>query len=370
VEKSKVYFTNLRARPGNNLLDKLENLVLKAGIDNIDYKGKFTALKIHFGEAGNLSYIRPNYVACIVRLIKKLGGIPFLTDANTLYHGKRANAIDHLNTAMENGFHRIAVGCDVIIADGLKGTEYREITINKKHCRAPKIGAAIADSDIIVSLTHFKGHELTGFGGTLKNLGMGSGSRAGKMEMHSTSKPRIEIKNCTSCGYCIKNCSQGAIKFDRNKKAKIDYQKCIGCGQCVAVCQYSAAVAGSDASGAIVQEKIAEYAYAVLRGKPNFHISFLMNVSPYCDCWNYNDMAIVPDIGMAASFDPVALDKACVDLVNKASMNKQSILEERNYQVGEDKFHYVHPDTDWKVGLRYAEELGLGKQNYDLIIVS
>lgn len=369
MKKSKVYFTNLRVKPRNNLLDKLQNLVLRAGIKNIDFNEKFVALKIHFGEAGNLAYIRPNYVARIVQLIKECGGFPFLTDANTLYHGKRANAVDHLNTAMENGFNRIAVSCDVIIADGLKGTEYREIKIDKKHCRAPKIGSAITDSDIIISLTHFKGHELTGFGGTLKNLGMGSGSRAGKMEMHSTSKPRIKMENCVSCGYCIKNCSQGAIHFNRNKKAEIDYQKCIGCGQCVAICQYSAAVAGSDASGAIVQEKIMEYAYAVLKDKPHFHISFIMNVSPFCDCWSYNDMAIVPDIGMAASFDPVALDKACVDLVNEATMTQKSVLEERNYRKGEDKFHYVHPDTDWKVGLRYAEELGLGSQNYNLVIV-
>lgn len=370
MEKSKVYFTDLRARPGNNLLDKLKILVTKAGMQNINFKEKFVALKIHFGEPGNMAYIRPKYVASIVRLIKKWGGLPFLTDANTLYHGKRANAVDHLNTAMENGFNRIAVGCDVIIADGLKGTEYREIVINKKHCQAPKIGSAIADSDIIISLTHFKGHEMTGFGGTLKNIGMGSGSRAGKMEMHSTSKPRIKVGNCISCGVCIKNCSQGAIHFNRSKKAEIDYQKCIGCGQCVAVCQYSAAVASSDASGAIVQEKMVEYAYAVLEGKSHFHISFIMNVSPYCDCWSYNDMAIVPDIGMAASFDPVALDRACVDLVNEASPLRKSILEERNYQKGEDKFYHIHPDTNWKVGLQYAEELGLGCQNYDLVRIS
>jgi uncharacterized protein len=369
MQKSSVYFTDLRTGPGNNLLDKLKKMALQAGIRDIDFKGQFTALKIHFGEAGNLAYIRPNYAACMVRLIKELGGFPFLTDANTLYLGKRANAIDHLNTAMENGFNRIAVGCDIIIADGLKGTEYREIPINKKHCQAPKIASAIANADIIVSLTHFKGHEMTGFGGALKNIGMGSGSRNGKMDMHSTSKPKIRVNNCVGCGDCIRNCSQNAIHFNKNKKAEIDYQKCIGCGQCVAVCQYSAAVVGSHASGAIVQEKMVEYAYAALKDKPHFHISFIMNVSPLCDCVSYNDMAITPDIGMAASFDPVALDKACVDLVNNASMVKQSVLDERDFHEGEDKFTHVHVDTDWKVGLKYAEELGLGTQNYQLIVV-
>ena len=370
MDKAKVYFTDLRANSGKNLLDKLKKLVLKAGIKEIDFKDKFTALKIHFGEPGNLSYIRPNYVACIVKLIKELKGRPFLTDANTLYYGKRANAVDHLNTAMENGFNRIGVGCDVMIADGLKGTEYREIAIDQKHFQAPKIASAIADADIIISLTHFKGHEMTGFGGALKNLGMGSGSRAGKMEMHSNSQPKIVLGNCIGCGQCIKNCSQEAIHFNGNKKAEIDYQKCIGCGQCVAVCQYSAAVVGSDESAGMVQEKIVEYTQAVLKDKPHFHISFIMNVSPYCDCWGYNDMAIVPDIGMAASFDPVALDRACVDLVNKAPMVKGSILEEKHFHSGEDKFTHVHIDTDWKIGLNYAEKIGLGTQNYDLIVVN
>jgi len=369
MSNANVYFTGLRTKPDNNLLDKLRQLALEAGIERINFKEKFVALKIHFGEPGNLSYIRPNYAAHIVKLIRELGGKPFLTDANTLYHGKRANAIDHLNTAMENGFNRIAVGCDVMIADGLKGIEFREIPVNLKHCKAPKIAASIADADIIISLTHFKGHELTGFGGTLKNLGMGSGSRAGKMEMHANSKPKINLQNCVSCGQCIKNCSQLAIHFNRNGKAEIDYQTCIGCGQCTAVCQYSAAIIGSGDSGGNTQEKIAEYAFAVLKGKPHFHLSFIMNVSPLCDCWNYNDMAIVPDIGMAASFDPVALDRACVDLVNNAPMIKGSVLEERNFhpEHGEDKFSHVNIDSDWKIGLNYAEKIGLGFQKYQLI---
>ncbi len=369
MDKAQVYFSDLRTKPGKNLLDKLRKLALEAGIKEIDFKDKFTALKIHFGEPGNLSYLRPNYVACLVKLIKELKGKPFLTDANTLYSGKRSNAVDHLNSAMENGFNRISVGCDVIIADGLKGTEYRQIPIHQKHFSAPKIAAAIAEADIIVSLTHFKGHELTGFGGTLKNLGMGSGCRAGKMEMHSRSKPRIKPNNCTSCGQCIKNCSQEAIHFNKLKKAEIDEQRCIGCGQCVAVCQYGAAVAGSDEASGIVQERIVEYAYAVLKDKPHFHLSFILNVSPYCDCWNYNDQAIVPDLGMAASFDPVALDRACIDLVNKAPMLKGSVLEEKNFREGEDKFTSIHKDTDWRRGLDYAEKIGLGSQNYELIIV-
>ena len=370
MEKSKVFFTDLRTKPGSNLLDKLEKLIEKAGISEIDFKEKFTAIKIHFGEPGNLAFIRPNYAARVVSVIKNLEGIPFLTDANTLYTGKRSNAVDHLETAMGNGFNPMVVGCNVIIADGLKGTEFREVEINLKHCKNAKIGSAIADADIIISMNHFKGHEMTGFGGALKNLGMGSGSRGGKLEMHSASKPKIIEENCVSCGQCIKNCSQGAIIFNENGKAIIDYEKCIGCGQCVAMCRFDAAQVIWNESADSANEKIAEYAYAVIKNKQSFHINFIMDVSPDCDCFANNDIPIVPSIGIAASFDPVALDKACVDMVNSAPQIKGSILDDGKYKDGEDKFGHIHPNTDWKVGLQHGEKIGLGTQQYELIVIN
>lgn len=369
MEKSKVYFTNLKTKPGLNLLDKLEKLVKKAGIEDIDFKNKFVAIKIHFGEPGNLAYIRPNYAAKMVKIIKSLNGVPFLTDANTLYTGRRSNAVDHLEAAFENGFNPLTVGCQVIIADGLKGTDYREVEINCKHCKTAKIGTAIADADIIISMNHFKGHEMTGFGGALKNLGMGSGSRGGKLEMHSASQPKIEKDKCVSCGQCIKSCSQMAISFDSERKAELDYAKCIGCGQCVAVCQFGAAQVIWNESADTANEKIAEYTKAVIDDKQHFHISFIMNVSPNCDCWNSNDMAIVPDIGIAASFDPVALDKACVDLVNKAPVINGSVIDHEHYHEGEDKFNHIHVNTNWEAGLKHAEEIGIGTQNYELIVL-
>lgn len=375
MEKSKVYFTDLRTRPGLNLLDKVERLVRKAGINNIDFKDKFVAIKIHFGEPGNLAYIRPNYAAKIVTIIKELGGIPFLTDSNTLYSGRRANAVDHLQAAAENGFNPMTVGCHVIIADGLKGTDYRELEINMKHCKTAKIGTAIADADIIISMNHFKGHEMTGFGGALKNLGMGSGSRGGKLEMHSASKPKIVEDNCTACRQCVKNCSQEAIELNENKKAVIDYDKCVGCGQCVAVCQFEAAQVIWNESADTANEKIAEYTYAVIKDKPNFHINFIMNVSPNCDCWDSNDVPIVPDLGIMASFDPVALDRASIDMVNAAPIAKGSYLEEKVCECGqhthehEDKIKHIHPNTDWRTSLKYAEEIGIGTEEYELIVV-
>ncbi len=366
MKKSEVVFTNMRTKPGMGILDKLERVAKRAGIEKIDFKDKFVAIKIHLGEPGNLAYIKPNYAAVIVRMVKELGGLPFLTDSNTLYTGRRANAVDHLQAANENGFNVIATGCNVIIADGLKGTDYREIEINQKHCKTAKIGAAIADADIIISLNHFKGHEMTGFGGAIKNIGMGSGSRGGKLEMHSASKPLIKTKKCVSCGQCIKSCAQDAISFDENKKAVIDYDLCVGCGQCVAVCRYDAAIIKWDEAADTANEKIAEYTYAVINGKPAFHINFVMNVSPDCDCWATNDLPIVPDIGIAASFDPIALDKACVDLVNAAEPIRGSVLEDKHYEEG-DKFCHIHSNTDWQAGLKHGEEIGIGTMEYELI---
>ena len=392
---SEVFFTDLRTGPGNNLLVKLENLVSTAGIGKIGFRDKFVAIKIHFGEYGNMAYLRPNYAAVIVRMIQNLGGKPFLTDANTLYSGSRSDAVGHLHTAMVNGFNRIATGCDVIIADGLRGNDERIIDVQGKYCPSPRIAAAIAEADIIISLNHFKGHEQAGFGGAVKNLGMGSGSVAGKREMHSTAQPVIDIANCTGCGVCEKHCAHDAVHVV-DGKAAIDLEKCVGCGQCVAMCRRGGAVMGSTESCDILNFKIDEYAKAVLKGKPNFHISFIMNVSPECDCWGHNDAAIVPDLGIAASFDPVALDRACADLVNAAptlrtgnelSDKEAACCSDGHHSGGDccchggegkshpghggtsDKFNFLHPDTNWSTGLDYAEQIGLGSNDYTLIRV-
>ena len=401
MEKSKVYYTNLRCKPGLNLLKKLKNLVKAAGIEKIDFNGQYTAVKLHFGEPGNMAYIRPNYVATVVDLLNSLGAKTFLTDANTLYKGRRDNAVDHLRSAMVNGFNPIAVNANVIIADGLKGTNFAAIPVEgAKYCPAPKIGQAVAVADIIVSVSHFKGHEQAGFGGALKNLGMGCASIAGKLELHSSSQPKVNTDNCIGCKICEKNCNHGAISVGADRKAVIDYSKCVGCGQCVALCQYAAAVLAEWDTSEVLNCKIAEYTKAVLKDKPNFHISFIMNVSPECDCWGHNDVALVPDLGMMASFDPVALDQACADLVNKAPVIngwKPAVAAGAavaagsagsagsagySYAGGEcgcdchsaeaghsELFKHIHPDTDWESGLQYAQEIGLGSREYELVEV-
>ena len=366
MEKSKVYFTNLSTNPDLNLLDKLEKLIKKAGIESIDFKSKFAAIKIHFGEPGNLAYLRPNYAAKIASVIKSLGGLPFLTDANTLYSGRRSNALNHLESAYENGFNPFTLGCHIIIADGLKGTDYVEVPLDEEYCKSAKIGTAIMDADIIISMNHFKGHEMTGFGGAIKNVGMGSASRGGKLEIHSTSKPIIESRNCVGCQMCYKSCAHDAIRMI-GKKAVIDYDKCVGCGQCIASCMYDAAQNKWDSSEDTASMKIAEYTKAVIKDKPNFHINFIINVSPECDCWSSNDVAIVPDIGIMASFDPVAIDIASADLVNKAPAINTSAVKNCNHE--DDKFRSIHSNTDWRIQIDHGVKIGIGSSEYELIEV-
>ena len=373
MASSQVFFTNLRTTPTSNLLDKMERLVRRAGIAGIDFENRFAAIKIYFGEPGNMAYLRPQYAARMAGLLRSLGAKPFLTDANTLYSGRRANAVDHLQSAMENGYNPISAQCQVIIADGLKGIDYREIEIDGEYCKAPKIGAAVADADIVISMTHFKGHEQTGFGGTLKNLGMGCASVGGKLELHCAAQPVVKTENCRGCNICVKHCAHDAIHLNPERKAEIDYSKCVGCGQCIALCQYDSASMGANDTSERLNYKIAEYTKAVLKDKPNFHVSFIMNVSPECDCWNHNDAAVVPDLGIAASFDPVALDKACADLVIHApalqTINRLTESRPHEHFEDTDKFHLMHPDTDWLAGLTHAEKIGIGNMQYELIEV-
>lgn len=373
MEKAKVYYTDLRTGNNNNLQQKLTRLIKKAGIANIDFEGKYTAIKMHFGEPGNLAFLRPNYAKTVVDIVKELGGRPFLVDCNTLYVGGRKNALDHLDSAYMNGFSPLTTGCHVLIGDGLKGTDDVNVPVNGgEYVKEAKIGQAVMDADIVISLTHFKGHETTGFGGTLKNIGMGCGSRAGKMEMHSAGKPSVEQSMCIGCGACSKICAHDAAVVT-DKKASIDHNKCVGCGRCIGVCPKDAVKAASDESNDILNCKIAEYTKAVVDGRPSFHISLVIDVSPNCDCHAENDLPIVPDVGMFASFDPVALDVACADAVNAQPVIHGSVLEEHYHAHEEaahgDHFHVNHPDTNWKSGIEHAKKIGLGNDEYELIYV-
>ena len=364
MEKSKVYFSDLRTDEISTL-DKLKRLMKASGFEQIDFQGKYVAVKIHFGEPGNMAYLRPNWARVVCDYIKELGGKPFLTDCNTLYVGGRANALDHLDSAMRNGYTPLQTGVQCIIADGLKGTDYDLVPIRGgKYLRAAKIGRAIMDADIIVSLSHAKGHVSAGFGGALKNLGMGSGSRAGKMDMHSSGKPVVNQARCIGCGKCIKNCAHGAPRIE-NGKCTILKAKCTGCGRCVGVCPVEAIHAEFDTANDVLNCKIAEYAKAVCDGRPNFHIALAVDVSPECDCHAYNDVPIVPNVGMFASFDPVALDAACADAINAQPANPGCAGP--GSAAAHDHFSAIHPDTNWRAAVEHGEAIGLGSAEYELV---
>ena len=314
MERSKVYFTNFRTQAfGDGLPTKLKKMIKKAGIGDIDMDGKFVAIKMHFGELGNISYLRPNYAKAVADVVKELGGKPFLTDCNTMYPGSRKNALEHLECAWENGFTPLTVGCPVIIGDGLKGTDDIEVPVEGgEYVKAAKIGRAVMDADVFISLTHFKGHEMTGFGGAIKNIGMGCGSRAGKTEQHRSGTPHITAEVCRGCKRCQRECANGGLVFDEAAK-KMTVDTCVGCGRCLGACNFDAIAFNNENANEVLNCKMAEYTKAVVDGRPSFHISLIVDVSPNCDCHGENDAPILPNIGMFASFDPLALDQACVD---------------------------------------------------------
>lgn len=373
TKTSKVYFTDFRTPYGGpTMLQKLRNLLIKAGMGKIDFTNKFVAIKMHFGEPGNVAYLRPNYAKVVADFVKEKGGKPFLTDCNTLYVGRRKEALEHLNAAYENGFSPFSTGCHVIIADGLKGTDEAYVPVpNGEYVKEAKVGKALMDADIIISLTHFKGHEMAGFGGAIKNIGMGGGSRAGKMEQHNDGKPKINHKKCIGCGSCIRICAHQGPSLTR-KKATIDEAKCVGCGRCIGACPVDAVYIDYNTTVKKLNCKMAEYAWAIIHDRPSFHISLIMDVTPNCDCHAENDAPIVSDIGMLASSDPIALDQACADLVNAAPVLASSQLGE-NLKAhakscqGHDHFHNSTPESEWESCLEHGEKIGMGTRRYTLI---
>jgi len=297
---SKVYFT----------IDPTQAAALfeAAGFDQIITPDDSVALKIHFGEPGNTAYLKPAQVRDITQKIIKLGGKPFYSDCNTLYKGPRDNAKDHLEVARQHGF------TNAIIPEE---NDCEQVEVNLKHFKKVFLGGPAVRAKALIALTHFKGHDTTGFGGTLKNLGMGLGTRLGKLRMHQ------DCKNCPELKTCKKN-------------------------QTIESCWVG--------SPTLVQEKMVEYAFGAVKDKKSKvgYFNFIINVTPNCDCYDRSDPPIVPDIGILASFDPVAIDQASIDLVNQAG--------------GHDMFKKLYPNVDWTVQLKYAEEIGLGSRKYELVV--
>lgn len=336
---------------------------------------KFVAIKMHFGELGNVSYLRPNYAKAIVDLIKEMGGKPFLTDCNTMYPGFRKNALEHLECAWENGFTPLSVGCPVIIGDGLKGTDDVAVpVVGGEYTKEARIGRAVMDADIFISLTHFKGHEMTGFGGAIKNIGMGCGSRAGKKDQHSNGKPVIDEGKCRGCKMCLRECANDGLVFDEaTKKMHVNQENCVGCGRCLGACNFDAIEFANNQAIEVLNAKMAEYTKAVVDGRPNFHLSLVVDVSPYCDCHPENDAPILPDVGMFASFDPVALDQACADACLKSQPLPNSVLSDhlsdKNFCDHHDHFKNTTPASEWQTQLSHGEKIGLGSREYEIVVI-
>lgn len=351
---SRVFFVSATREEGDEVLAaKMEKVFLETGLkDKIDDKS-FAALKIHFGEQGNTGYIRPQWLAGIIKQIKSKTSRVFLTDSNTLYVGKRSNSVEHLRLAYDHGFVPEKVGIPVIIADGLKGGEDAEVAVDLKRVKTAKIGSVFLNSDVLVGLSHFTGHGLSGFGSAIKNLGMGCASRAGKLDQHSEVHPWVNPKFCTNCGVCFDHCPSEAI-VHKEDKAFIIEEKCIGCGECLVVCSSGAVKFRWDSDTLRVQEKMSEYAFSLWRsfeGKA-VCINVLLKITKDCDCMSEDEPAIVEDIGILGSFDPVAIDQASVDMV----------IERSGKDILKDGY-----DVDWSVQLQHGVEIGLGSREYELI---
>lgn len=351
--KSKVYFVSVKnSEDIPATCEKLKRLLDASRILDVVPKGERVCVKVHFGEEGNTGFINPAYVRIVCDGIAAKGSTAFLSDANTLYRGKRINSSDHLKVACDHGFTKEAIGAEVIIPDDTKKVETIDIKIGQKFIKTAKLGRLFIDTDVFVAVTHFKGHILTGFGGALKNIGMGCATREGKLAQHCDVAPVVHTEKCIGCGACEKVCPAGAISIE-NGKSILDKSLCIGCSSCIAACPTMAMFIDFGA-GKAVQEKMAEYSLAVLKGKKKTaFINFAVKINKECDCWNMENPRIAPDVGILASLDPVSIDKASLDLVNKT--------------CGKDIFKETHPDQDGMIQLKYAQKIGLGELDYELI---
>lgn len=330
-----VYFLDLRKKYRDNVLKVFDRFIDTADGLKVLRKNSPSAIKLHVGEAGNINYVNPRYVQRLVELVQQAGGTSFLTDTTTLYAGRRFRADLHIALAREHGFDF----APMIIADGLHGDDYVEVD-------GAKIASLFDHIDTLFCVSHFKGHLNCGFGGALKNLGMGCSAKGGKLEMHSKSKPYIDEDLCTACLTCLDYCIHGAIK-KKETRVTIDRKACTGCAGCMVVCPERAIRFSWDAASSEIQKGIAKHAASAIKDKKVFYLNFLINISPNCDCFQTDEPMIAEDVGILASFDPVSIDQACYDLVK-------------------DPIDALHPEVDAQEQLAYAEEFGAGERTYEL----
>lgn len=365
---SKVYFADLRARSADeNKGSKIQRLFDKV-YDGMFSEDDLVAVKVHFGERGNDSFVNPILLRYIVDKVKESAKKVFLTDTNTLYYGSRHDSVEHLVTAILNGFDYAVVGAPIIIADGLQGKNERIVKVGQKNFDVVRIAGDIYEASGMVVVSHFKGHGISGFGGALKNLAMGCATIEGKLEQHECAKPIID-GDCDLCSVCVDNCPIGALKLAEDG-VEIDYEKCIACMNCMDTCPNEVYDLNWEKDVPVFIERMMEYSLGAVKGKEAkiLYFNFLTNITPDCDCVAWSDYPIVPDIGILASKDPVAIDAASYDLVNSQMGFKNSMLE-KNFEENADKFRGVWSEVDARYQLVYAEKIGLGSRDYHLIKV-
>jgi uncharacterized Fe-S center protein len=365
-DKAVVWFAPMRSVKKISLVKRAGALLEKAGLADAVATDDLVAVKLHFGEEGNTGFVQPVFLREVVARIREHGGKPFLTDANTLYRGQRSNSVDHLACAIHNGFSYATVDAPLVIADGLDGREAVDVPIEGfDHFESVRIGSAAVHADAMVAVTHVKGHEATGFGGAIKNVGMGLGCRSAKQRMHADFTPDVAAEKCTACGRCVKWCPVDAIVIGPERIAVVDHETCYGCGECVASCSFGAIAVCWKTTPEALQEKIVEHVAGAVAGKEGkvVYLSFVTNVSPDCDCWNFSDAPVVADIGVLASTDIVAIDQAAYDLVVAANGLPGGRGEDM--ASGSDKFTVI-TGVDGTIAMRYAEKMGLGTRDYEL----
>jgi len=368
---SDVFFIPLRTQRKRSLLERINLAMTRVGIDNMMQEDDKVAVKVHFGEEGNTGFVSPLYARAVISRLKELKTKPFITDTNTLYSGKRQNGVDHTELAIANGFGYSSVGAPIVIADGLISRDSVDVSFEGgTHFESVRIASAAVDADAMVVISHVKGHGEAGFGGALKNLGMGLGSRSAKQRMHSGIKPSVTAENCTACNRCADWCQPQCIEMMRGvtgaRFAQIDQALCNGCGECLAACAFNAIEINWETTPKDFLEKTVEHAAGALSTFASdkvVYLNFLTNITPDCDCWSFSDAPIVPDIGILVSCDPIAIDQASIDLVEQAIGAAGSRGEE--LQSGEEKFEAIHGIKP-AMAMSYGATLGLGSQSYRL----
>ena len=348
--KPKVYFKS--AQGSNDRGDCLTGIIDSLQSEWEGFKqGEIVGIKSTIGDTKNRGYIKPELIKLVVNKLKSLKVKPFIFDTNVIYEGMRTNAVDHLNLAYEKGFGSEYLGCPFIIADGLFGTDSRAIKMNLKNLKEIRVPSLIGVLDNLVVLSHITGHMLTGYAASIKNVGMGMASRAGKQIQHSSVKPRIIKNKCTLCGCCIDICPAKAIS-KKQDKAFIDSSLCIGCGECISACKFDAVQINWQEDANIFMERITEYAWGILsRIKRRIFFNFAFDITKECDCLAGNDPKIIEDVGIFASSDILAVDKACFDALT--SRGRDIFAKHQNTKAHLHQFNY-------------AQEIGLGNLDYEL----